>query len=374
MNAIWTRRLRAICSWYLYPWASLVVRCRRPYVIGVTGSVGKTTTKEMIAAVLETEEARTRVGLMWKTQGNMNCNFGIPLTLLGFFHWPATNMQAVRWMLVAPFRALALATFSRYPRVLVLEYAAAWACDVGRNAKLVRPHIAVVTAVGPAHLERFGTVERLVEEKSALVRSVAPTGLVVLGSDNDAAARMERCALAPVVKVPGRGRELSENIARTVAGRLGVAEESTARAIAAHPGYPGRLVVVSRPTLTIINDWFNANPLSMKLGLDTLATVGAAHQRKVAILGTMGELGADASRYHREIADYAHERASLVIGVGDLAQQYRPDRWYASSEDCVNDLAQIVRPGDCVLVKGSHSAHLNTVAAHLERLAKASGP
>ena len=112
----------------------------------------------------------------------------------------------------------------------------------------------------------------------------------------------------------------------------------------------------------------------MRLGLDTLASIGAKHERAVAILGVMGELGDEAPRYHREIAAYARRRASVVVGVGDLARLYNADRYYASSEDCVKDLGEIVRPGDCVLVKGSHAAHMERVAAGLTQLARHETP
>jgi UDP-N-acetylmuramoyl-tripeptide--D-alanyl-D-alanine ligase len=354
---------------YLFFWARRVLRRRNPRIVGVTGSVGKTTTKEMIAAVLMHEEARPIVGLVWKSPGNLNNNIGLPLTILGYHDWPASRLAWIATLCTLPFRSQSLAASDAYPRILVLEYAAGWRGDVDRLAALAPPTVAVVTAVGPAHLERFKTVECLAHVKGALVRAVPRSGLVVLGQDNSYASDMARHARAPVVKVRGTGRELSQNLAHAVARYFRLPDEVVTAALSACDALAGRLRVLELGYVLVIDDAFNANPLSMKLGLDTLAEAAEQKQRKVAILGMMAELGIESRKYHEEIAAYARQRADCVIGVGSLAKAYRPDHWFAGSEDCARGLRALIRRGDCLLVKGSHSVHLSRVVVELKRIA-----
>lgn len=361
--------LLRVVTRYLFFWARRVLRRRNPCIVGVTGSVGKTTTKEMIAAVLMHEEVRPIVGPVWKTSGNLNNNIGLPLTILGYHDWPASRLAWIATLCTLPFRSLAFATSGAYPKILVLEYAAGWRGDVDRLAALAPPTVAVVTAVGPAHLERFKTVERLAQVKSALVRAVPRSGLVVLGQDDGYASNMARDARAPVVKVRGRGRELSQNLAHAVARYFGLSDEVVTTTLSACEAVAGRLNVLELGYVSVIDDAFNANPLSMKLGLDTLAEAARQKQRKVAILGMMAELGVESPRYHEEIAAYARQRADCVIGVGGLAKQYRPDHWFARSEDCAKGLRDLIHRGDCLLVKGSHSVHLFRVVRELKRIA-----
>jgi UDP-N-acetylmuramoyl-tripeptide--D-alanyl-D-alanine ligase len=361
-------RLKKARIWYLHWWAYFVLRCRKPKIVAVTGSVGKTTTKELIATVLSHKNAQSIVGLVWKTYGNMNDNEGVSLAVLGFHDYP--NLKDVWWLCTLPLRAIALATIAPYPKVLVLEYGAA---DVIRNVVLAPPHVAIVTAIGPAHLEKFGTVEKIAEEKSALVRKVPITsGLVVLGRDNSYAADMDRYTSARVVKVPGRGRTLSENIACVIAEYFGLSAELARQALAERGSVDRRLEMIEFPSFTMINDCYNANPLSMRLGLDTLSEIATPARRKVAILGMMAELGEEALRYHHEVASYARTRADVVIGVGRLAVHYAPDQWFATSEECADRVQHIVRSGDCVLVKGSFSVELELVVRRLEQIAKES--
>jgi UDP-N-acetylmuramoyl-tripeptide--D-alanyl-D-alanine ligase len=220
--------------------------------------------------------------------------------------------------------------------------------------------------VGPAHLERFQTVERVAEEKSALVR--AASNLVVLGADNAPARSMERLARAPVVKVPGQGVELSRNIARVVGRHFGLPEDAIEQALRASAAVAGRLEWLHIGQVTILNDSFNANPLSMRLALDTLMQHTSGTQRRVCILGAMAELGAAAPAYHEELGAYARERADVLIGVGELATHYRPARWFGDSNQCAAALSEFVCPGDIVLVKGSHAVHLDRVVAALRRM------
>lgn len=344
---------------YLEWWARLVVRRRKPFVIGVTGSVGKTTTRQVIAAVLSASGAYPSAGLTWATPRNMNNRFGVPLTLLGYRGWtPPRNSELVR-ALTVPFRAMWMATRGQYPRTFVVEFSAVR--DTAARVSLAPPNIGIVTAVGPAHLDYFGTVEKLVEAKSAVVQAVPATGLVVLGADNNLASGMDRWARAPVVKVPGKGRALSDAIARVVAQHLGVPDDVIERALAEQPPVKSRQEEIDLGTVTVMDDAFNANPLSMEHGLEVLAERAGPGQRRVAVLGEMAEMGTEKVRYHREMAKTAQDCADVVVGVGPLARFYEPDHWFETSDECARAIPDLISDGDYVLVKGSHSSRLSVV-------------
>ena len=350
---------------YLRFWARFVVRRRGPTVIGITGSVGKTTTKEVVAAVLR--EAEPSVGLTWATPGNMNNEWGVALTLLGYRRWAPRRDWELGRALSIPLRALRMATWGRYPRVLVLEVGAEPGGRTERALALAPPDVGVVTTVGAAHLSKFRTVETVAEIKGAIVRAVPPTGLVILGSDNAVASAMSRYAQAPVVKVSGKGKALSEAIARVVADHLGVPSVVVDRALAKGVTVRGRQEEIDFRGGTLVNDAFNANPLSMAYGLETLAERARPGQRRVAVLGEMAELGDEEARYHREVAPAARACADVVVGVGPLARLYEPDHWFESSEACAEALPALLHDGDYILVKGSHSSHLSVVVKALKR-------
>jgi UDP-N-acetylmuramoyl-tripeptide--D-alanyl-D-alanine ligase len=347
---------------YLSLWVRLVLRSRRPRIVGVTGSVGKTTTKEIIAAVLSHPDARPYVGSVRKSPENLNDNRGLPLTILGYEDW-LSRTQLVTSLAVAPLRAFWYATLGRFPDVLVLEYALSEHGDVPWLAALAPPTVAAVTAIGPAHLEHFGTIDRIIEEKGALVRAVPPAGLVVLGSENAGASAMESMSRAPVVKVRGQGRTLSDNVARTVSAYFGIPSSTADAALQCKPPVRGRFDRHDLGAITLFDDSFNANPLSMELGLRTFADQARGDGRKIAILGDMRELGPDAPDYHGEIAKCARSVADIVIGVGDLARYYEPDRWYRTAADCAAQLDALLHSGDAVFVKGSAALELSRVCS-----------
>ena len=203
------------------------------------------------------------------------------------------------------------------------------------------------------------------EVKGAVVRAVPPSGLVILGADTPSST-MDRYAKAPVVKVPGKGRVLSEGIARVVADYLGIPEDVVDRGLAKGVQVGGRQDVIRRGESTIMNDAFNANPLSMAHGLETLAERAGPGQRRVAILGGMAELGGETEQYHREIAQTAKASADVVVGVGRLARYYEPNHWFETAEACAEAIPEIVRDGDYVLVKGSRVARLGLVVDALK--------
>lgn len=367
---VMVRFLKKVMAAYLTFWARFVLAEHRPRIVAITGSVGKTTTKEAIAAVLMHPAALPIIGPAGKSENSLNSELGLPMAVLRFDRSPETSWLGWLWLaMIVPFQTLAYLTVRAYPTVLVLEYAADRPGDIGRLTRLAPPEVAVVTAVGPAHLEQLGSVERVAREKGQLIRAVAPTGLAILARDNSHVAAMSRLTAARTVMVSGRGIELAQNIARATADYFGISRKHADEALRDFQSLKGRMDIQTVGRFVVIDDTYNANPLSMELGLDTLAEISPS-ARRIAYLGEMKELGTHSRVYHRELGTYARPKCDVLIGVGPLTKEYRPDIWYATSQDAAAAIGDIIEPGDAVLVKGSRSVHMEHVVAAIKHLAK----
>ena len=348
-----------------FRWARFVITTRKPTIVGITGSAGKTTTTEAIGAVLRHPAARERVGEVRTTANNMNNYVGLPLIVLGYQNWVKTNRERFTFLLTAPWRAFRAVLGRRYPRVLVLEYGTDRSGYLLPMVQLAPPRIAVITTVGPAHLAGMGSVAGVAREKGLLVEHADPRGVAVLGDGHAFVDEIAARAAGRVVVVPGRGVELAARIARVVAEELGVPADAATEALARFKPPKSRLNRLHVGDIQIIDDSYNANPMSMTLGLDTLRSEAPPGSRKVAVLGTMAELGENAARYHEEIGRYARETADVVVGVGELGRLYGPDHWFADSTECAARIHRLVEPGDTVLVKASASVGLGQVVERL---------
>lgn len=355
--------------------AAHVARLRRNLtVIAVTGSVGKTTTKDLLAAVLPGPTVATR--------SSFNNEIGLPLT------------------------ALRATPETRY---LVLEMGADKIGDIAYLTSLVSPDLAVVLAVARAHLGVFGGIERVAEAKSEIIRGLRPGGVSILNADDFRVAAMAGIAPGRVVRF---GREprpagdvvavaasdveldptgkahftlrAGDQIARVHLGLVGAHHVSNALAAAsaayalgvpvadiAHAlsgraaSSPHRMAVTTRADgITVVDDAYNANPDSMAAALRALTAI-ARGRRTVAVIGAMLELGDDEEQEHAAVGRLAGELGvDLVVAVGDLAAHAANAlpaaraRRCADLDDARTVLAAELRPGDVVLFKASNGSHV----------------
>ncbi|MDQ3274747.1 MAG: UDP-N-acetylmuramoyl-tripeptide--D-alanyl-D-alanine ligase [Actinomycetota bacterium] len=353
-------------------------------VVGVTGSQGKTTTKDLLAEMLEGH------GPTVASRGSYNNELGVPLTAL---------------------RA------DEQTRYLVVEMGARGQGHIGYLAGLVRPDVALVLNVGLAHVGEFGTRQDIARAKGELVAALPGDGLAVLNADDDLVRSMAERTSAPLlwfgasseadvrvsdVELDAQGRPhftlttpggvaavamqlLGEHqahnavAAAAVAFALGVSTEAIATTLSgARPRSAARMEVHERTDgVTVVNDAYNANPDSMQAALKTLAALGAGGRRTVAVLGEMRELGAVSRESHEAIGRLAVRLglAQLVV-VGEGARPLHLGAAGAGSWDgesvFVPDvdaasrfLEAGLRAGDVVLVKASQAARLDRVATAL---------
>lgn len=343
-------------------------------VIGVTGSTGKTSTKDILAALLA--KSLTVVA----TAQNFNTEIGLPLTVLG-----------------AP----------RGTDVLVLEMAMRGSGQIAELAEVAEPDIGCIVNIGPVHLEQLGTIENVAAAKAELIAGVAPEKTVIVPRDEPLLAPHLREDVRIVTFGPGGDVRLThedssgERPLLTIVTPEGEVELSpsfeeqyllrnllAAVACAQAAGAPvgGELDVKFSALrgeilevlggVTVINDCYNANPVSMRAALDNLARAGG---RTVAVLGGMGELGEESVEYHHEIAQHAmNTGVDFLISVGELAGAYG-DEYVGSIEHVVSPQAaahvvqRVAGPGDTVLVKGSRSVGLEKVAEILVNASKKPG-
>jgi UDP-N-acetylmuramoyl-tripeptide--D-alanyl-D-alanine ligase len=318
-------------------------------VVGITGSAGKTSTKDILAAICR-PRARTVAA-----EASLNNEIGVPLTLCRLE--PETE-------------------------VCILELAMRGPGQIAELCAFARPEVAVITAVGAAHLEQLGSLEAIARAKSELIDALPPAGtaivphdLPVLRDDLDVVRLTEPDARRDGERTLVRwdGREIAFDFTARHQARNAVAALDAARALGVEPEDEVAVVFsrwrgdeVSLPGGgLLVNDAYNANPLSMRAALEHLVD-HAAGRRTVAVLGEMAELGTNAPAYHQEIGSFAKNLGiDVLIGVGELARSYESDDWCADAAAAIDMARTVIDPGDCVLVKGSRSTGLEVVAEAL---------
>lgn len=340
-------------------------------VIGVTGSTGKTSTKDILAALLG--KAMNVVA----TPANRNTEIGLPLTVLS-----------------APLGTEAL----------VLEMAMRGAGQIDELARIAEPDVGCIVNVGPVHLEQLGSVEGVAKAKAELIAALGPEATAVVPADEPLLAPHIRNDI-PIVSFGPHGdvRLLNEDAAdelriATPKGEIQIRPSFKERYLTRNllaavacvqaVGAPadGDLTVnfsalrgeVSEVLggVTLINDCYNANPVSMRAALDNLSDAGG---RRIAVLGGMGELGPDSTRFHHEVAQHASDSGvDFLITVGDLGGAYGDDyvgsiEHVASPEAAAYVVRRVAEPGDTVLVKGSRSVGLERVGEILVNATKKYG-
>jgi UDP-N-acetylmuramoyl-tripeptide--D-alanyl-D-alanine ligase len=327
-------------------------------IVGITGATGKTTTKDILAALCS-PHLRTVA-----SEGNFNNELGVPLTLCRIE--PDTELCIVEMAM----RGLGQITWL---------------------ASFARPDVGLITNIAPVHLELVGTVENVAEAKAELIEALPAGGIAVVPDDPLLEPYLSRPDLDVrrfgTVEEPGRyrvgGREISLETAYRATHQL----QNTLAALTVCDalGVPlpdgGRLEVAFSPLreevvelaggVTLINDSYNANPASMQAALAHLADL-AGDRRRVAVLGDMAELGEGAPGYHEEVGrEVARSGVSVLVAVGPLAEGYAAaaegveSRAVGSAGEAADAIAGLLRPGDVVLVKGSRSVGLEAVAAKL---------
>ncbi len=330
-------------------------------VVGITGSVGKTTTKDLLRACL---------GAVFRTaasERSFNNELGLPLTLLN-------APDDAQWV--------------------VLEMGARGAGHIEQLARVARPDVGIVTSVAMAHVEYFGDLDGVARAKSELVAALPASGVAVLNFDDPRVAAMATHSPCPVlgyavdgdaevraegvvldgelrprfrlgtpwgtgeVRLALHGEQQVPNALAAAAAALwcGVPLDDVVAALAGVTGSPLRMEVHHAPDgPVLVVDCYNANPASTEAALRSLAALGTG--RKLALLGLMAELGAETGAEHRHVARQAEELGIEVVG-------YQTDLYGAARVDDVGEAVALLRtlgPGDSLLVKGSRVARLEDV-------------
>lgn len=347
-------------------------------VVGVTGSNGKTTTKELIGSML------SRQGKTLVTRGNLNNHIGVPLTLL---------------------------ELTAEHRYAVIEMGANHIGEIAQLASLVAPTVGIVTNAGAAHLEGFGSLAGVAQGKGELFRALPPEGVAVVNADDAFAAQWRDLSTAervltfgfeqpadfmahrvraqsstggfhtefelvtpygsrPATLALGGLHNLRNALgAAAAACAVGVEVDEIVAGLAAMKSVAGRLEL--KPALNgafLVDDSYNANPSSLKAGLDAFRTFGGV---RWLVLGEMRELGASADELHAEVGRYARQSGIerlLAVGEGSrfaVEAFGRGGQWFATLDALIADASKSLTGGVAVLIKGSRANRLERVAAAL---------
>jgi len=326
-------------------------------VIGVTGSVGKTTTKDMVASILSREKKTL------KNEENINNEIGVPLTLLKL----TSKHEAA-----------------------VIEMAMQRPGEIEILARITHPTISVITNIGEAHLKFLKSRKNVAQAKAEIFKYLKKDNYAVINQDDEYFEHLkskvksqkskimtfgiiEKSDITPKelegikLPLPGEHNIYNALAAIAVARILGLKKASIKKGLESFRPSSKRMDIINLPDGTkIINDTYNANPQSMAAALRVLA---ALKGRKIAVLGDMLELGRATSSAHEKIGNLARKLGiDVLVSIGRFSQKMKGDFHYASNPPAIKKLRSIVRPGDQVLVKASRSMRLEEVVEALRKI------
>lgn len=340
-------------------------------IVGISGSVGKTSTKEMIASVLSQKFK------VHKTQGNLNNELGVPLTLFGM----DDDTEAA-----------------------VIEMGISGFGEMSRISEMVQPTVEVITIIGECHLENLGDRDGVFKAKTEMFENLKDGGVVVLNGEDDKLNKVKEVkGKTPVfyginsggyraeniknngvlgvdaelcfgeekikVTIPAIGTYMVANAlaAAAVGVELGLTSSEIKAGVESYKTVGSRANLIDTGKIRIIDDCYNANPTSVKASLDTLMNFDG---RKVAVLGDMKELGENELELHYEVGVYA-KKCDKVIAVGPLAKELAKGadgEYFETKEELIEKLPELIVSGDIVLVKASHSMAFEKIVEELKKL------
>ena len=412
--------MRNILQYILKILAIITIWRYRPFIIGVTGSVGKTSAKEAIYSVLK-DKFKTRRNIK-----NYNNEIGVPLTVLGSDISPRTTFSGLLGWLIIFFKALLGIIYQwNYPKILVLELGVSKPNDMKYLMNFIHPKIGVFTAIGefPSHLEFFSGIDKLVEEKSLLIKSLPNDGLAVLNNDdllvrqmgNDLPERIKtiyygfgeeadlkidnyelkvddlekgnfginfkldyKGSFVPIrlIKVLGKHQVFSAAAAASIGLFFNLNLVDIAESLKDYYSLPGRTNLIKGIKQTwIIDDTYNASPSSTKSALnilDELSLKSSGQVRKIAVLGDMMELGVETELGHRSVGKKAAKTADLLFIIGSRARFIADEAIkngfdkskifkFSRAEDSKLIIQEKINKNDIILVKGSRSMRMEKI-------------
>ena len=348
-------------------------------VVGITGSVGKTSTKEMIGSVLSQKYN------VLKTAGNFNNEIGLPLTIF--------NIRD-------------------HHEVAVLEMGISDFGEMSRLAKMAQPDICVITNIGLCHLENLIDRDGVLKAKTEMFEYRQPNAKIVLNGDDDKLITVKNSedksplyfglstdmdayadnihslslkgtsctlhlgdnAIDVIIPIPGHHMVYNALAGALVGRELGLTSEEIKAGIEALVPVSGRNNMISTDSLLIIDDCYNANPVSMKASVDVLAT---ADTRKVAILGDMFELGENENELHRSVGVHAAEKEiDVLVCIGALSKNIAEGaansktavHHFETKADFLNVVETLIKKDDCILVKASHGMEFPEIVEKLQTI------
>lgn len=393
--------------------AKLVLNKYKPKIVAITGSVGKTSTKDAIYTALSTEFH------VRKTMKSFNSEIGIPLTILGL---PNGWSDFKVWFSNIIKGALLILKKSDYPKWLVLEVGADRPGDIASVMKWVHVDVAVFTRIGkvPVHVEFYKSVNEVIKEKSNLLKGLKKDGIAILNADDEDIIKFKDIthARSATFSMKGNGDVLAtyptilyeedgspkgmaikvdvdgssfpvllKNVvgtqhiypiiaAFTVAHELKLNLIKVSTAFSDHEFPPGRMnIIAGKKHSTIIDDTYNASPLAVEEGISILNSIDSKG-KKIAILGDMLELGKHSVEEHMRIGALATPVFDKIIAVGIRSKDFllgaknkkKKDKdihWYGSSLEAQNDILSLVGENDLIYIKGSQGARMERIVEKL---------